>query len=326
MRDSFHKGNAPLRSLLHWIFIPWIAVSMSLWPSLSSGIERLQTDPGDTLLNLYFMEHAYKHFTSAAIVNLDHYWSPDFFWPVRDTLAWSDHLLGQATIYGIFRIGLNPFLSYLAWLVLTLWLNYISIRYACLQISPTTNPIWLSLAALVTSFSPSIIQQLGHPQLLSLFLIGPILWLCHRLISEEPENFEAADWLALFSWLLANGFFNIYIFVYSCYGVLICIFIHIAKRIRSKSMILKAGERLIGSLAVFTACIAINIIIYLPYLETLATFGKRPGDEIINNLPKPMSWLFGSSQWLLPPPLLPIELIPAGLAGPNRNSSQAGAF
>lgn len=315
MRDSFHKANAPLRSLLHWIFIPWIAVSMSLWPSLSSGIERLQTDPGDTLLNLYFLEHAYKHFTSAAIVNPDHYWSPDFFWPVRDTLAWSDHLLGQSTIYGIFRIGLNPFLSYLAWLGLTLWLNYISIRNACLKISPTTNPIWLSLVALVTSFSPAIIQQLGHPQLLSLFLIGPILWLCHRLISEEPENFEVADWLALLSWLLANGFFNIYIFVYSCYGVLICILIHIAKRVRSKNTILKAGERLIGSLAVFTACIAIDITIYLPYLETLSTFGKRPGDEIINNLPKPMSWFFGSSQWLLPPPFTPDRIDPSWISG-----------
>ena len=94
--------------------IPCIAVAMALWPSLSSGLERLQIDPGDTLLNLYFLEHAYQHFTSERIFNPDHYWSPDFFWPIRDTIAWSDHLLGQSVIYGVFRSLLSPFQSYVA--------------------------------------------------------------------------------------------------------------------------------------------------------------------------------------------------------------------
>jgi hypothetical protein len=315
MQDSRQVQNTLLRALLHWALIPMIAVSMSLWPSLSSGLERLQFDAGDTLLNLYFLEHAFQHFTGTTTLNPDHYWSPNFFWPIKDTMSWSDHLLGQSVIYGPIRIILDPFQSYISWLGLTLWLNYISIRHACLKISPTTNSAWLSLTALVTSFSPAIMQQLSHPQLLSLFLIGPILWLCHRLIKENPEDFHIADWLTLFSWLLANAFFNIYIFVYACYGALFCVLVHIVKRIIFTNKVIQAGGQVFSRLVILVSCVAIDVAIYFPYLKTLGTFGKRPQDEIINNLPKPTSWLFGSSQWLLTPPLTPNRIDPNWISG-----------
>ncbi|WP_152669579.1 hypothetical protein [Synechococcus sp. GFB01] len=194
------------KHVLHWLVIPAIAVIITLWPTLSSGLEQLQTDPGDTLLNLYFLEHAYKHFSAHHIANSERYWSPQFFWPIKDTLAWSDHLLGPSMIYGLFRSVLDPFQSYVGWLSVTLGLNYISMRATVQRISPQTRSSWLSIAALVTAFSPTITQQLGHPQLLSLFLIGPILWQCHRLISLDCEKFYISDWLILASWLLANGF------------------------------------------------------------------------------------------------------------------------
>ena len=52
---------------LHWIAIPTIAIAMNLWPTLSSGLEKLQVDAGDTLLNLYFLEHAYQHLAGISI-------------------------------------------------------------------------------------------------------------------------------------------------------------------------------------------------------------------------------------------------------------------
>ena len=47
------------------------------------------------------------------------------------------------------------------------------------------------------------------------------------------------------------------------------------------------------------------MIIYWPYLQTLEIFGKRPADEIINNLPKPLSYLYSSKVWLLNAPWTP---------------------
>ena len=131
---SFHA----LKISLHWVLIPSIAIAMSLWPTLSNGLEKLQPDPGDTILNIYFLEHAFRHFTTINIVDPAHFWSPNYFWPVKDTLAWSDHLLGQSIIYGFFRLIFDPFQSYLAWLLLTLWFNYVSVRFAIQKISPQT--------------------------------------------------------------------------------------------------------------------------------------------------------------------------------------------
>ncbi len=184
-------------------------------------MQRNQSYTGNPLLNAYLLEHAYPHFTSLRLFNADQFWYPTFFWPVKGILTWSDHLLVQTIIYRIFRPIFNPITAYVCWLSATLVLNYISIRRALLKISPNVKDIWLTIATLTTTFSPAITLQLGHPQLLSLFIIGPILYECHRLITEKTESFTLSDWAYLACLLLINGFFNIYTFTYACYGAII---------------------------------------------------------------------------------------------------------
>ena len=289
------------KSLVHWMIVPLIATSMVLWPTYSSGLAILQADPGDTLLNAYFLEHAFKHFTSINIFNPSQFWSPSFFWPINNTLTWSDHLLGQSVIYGIFRPIFNPINAYVCWISATLILNYVSIRKALTKISPNTKDIWISITTLVTTFSPAIAVQLGHPQLLSLFIIGPILYECHRLITEKTESFALSNWIYLSCLLLINGFFNIYTFVYACYGVLICSAIHIFNRILNRTTQFRLGKNLTFNTGFLVIAGFINLYIYLPYLQTLKTFGNRPIELIINNLPKPAGWLLGNDWLLLPP-------------------------
>lgn len=298
---SFAK---PAKTALHWLLIPLAAVAITLWPTLSSGVVVLQTDPGDTLLNHYFLEHAFQHVRDGQLLNPEHFWSPDYFWPVKDTLAWSDHLIGPAVLYGALRTTLlpDPYHAYAGWVSLTLVLNYVAIRKAVQVISPASTAPWLSIIALVTSFSPAITTQLGHPQLLSLFLIGPILVLCHKLITtSDLKDFNISDWLMLGFWLLSNGIFNIYIFVYACYGALICSFIHLIRRLKARNWRLQAGEHWKRASAWLALVVVSNAIIYRPYLAALDTFGKRSGEEIARNLPKPASYLFANDNWLLPP-------------------------
>ena len=293
----------PARTTLHWLLIPLAAVAITLWPTLSSGVAVMQPDPGDTLLNHYFLEHAFQHVRDGQLLNPEHFWSPDYFWPVKDTLAWSDHLIGPAVLYGALRSTLlpDPYHAYAGWISLTLVLNYVAIRKALQVISPASTASWLSIIALITSFSPAITTQLGHPQLLSLFLIGPILVLCHKLIAtSDPENFNISHWLMLGFWLLSNGIFNIYIFVYACYGALICSFIHLVRRLKARNWRLQAGEHWKRASAWLALVVVSNAFIYRPYLQALDTFGIRPGEEIARNLPKPASYLFATDTWLLP--------------------------
>lgn len=299
------------KSMIHWLIVPLIATSMVLWTTYSTGLVTLQTDPGDPLLNVYILEHALQHLTSSNIFNPSQFWSPSIFWPINNTLAWSDHLLGQSVIYGIFRPIFNPITAYVCWLSTTLVLNYVSIRRALRGISPNTKDIWLTIATLTTAFSPAITLQIGHPQLLSLFIIGPILYECHRLLTCKSDNFTLSDWIFLTFLLLINGFFNIYTFVYACYGVLICSIIHIFKRAVSRSMRLRVGKHLLLRVGCLTMLGLINLYIYLPYLQTLKVFGTRSIGSIINNLPKPAGWLLGND-WLLVPPAWNYQTIDPG--------------
>src|SRR5215831_18115127 len=63
-------------------------------PTLLSGFARLQTDPGDTLLNAYVLEHSWRWLTKPDYVGT--YWSPAFFHPQPLTLAYSENLLCTA--------------------------------------------------------------------------------------------------------------------------------------------------------------------------------------------------------------------------------------
>ena len=286
----------------HWLLIPSIAATMILWPTISSGLHQLQTDPGDVILNIYFLEHSHQHFTSFNIFQPSLFWSPGFFWPIENTLAWSDHLLGPSLLYSGFRLFLPMFAAYTSWLFTTLVLNYISIRWALKHISPYTFPCWISGISLVTAFSPAITRQLDHPQLLSLYLIGPILLFCNQLMISIVDKFSISRWLTFCALILANGFFNIYIFVYTLFGAAICATVHLIKRIKQRSLEIDKGAFLLPSIALLTCSIAINSYIYSHYMRSLKIFGGRDINEIVNNLPEPLSWFTDSSQLLVGAP------------------------
>lgn len=293
------------RRLIHWCVIPCIAIIIILWPTYSSGLTLLQTDPGDTMLNLYFLEHSYNHFTSLNIFNPELFWSPDYYWPVRGVFAWSDHMIGPSLLYGLFRSTFNQFQSYVGWLSLTLFLNYISFRRALIKISPITQGLWLSLISISIIFSNTITEQLDHPQLLSLFWAGPILVQCDKLICGKISDLSLSDLAITAIFLLLNGFFNIYIFVYLLYGVECSILIHLIRRIRLKNWIIQIGRDFKIKCGLLLGIIGLNYIVYKEYLEAMKLFGKRSQEEILSNLPKFQSWLFGASDWLVKPPLNP---------------------
>lgn len=294
-----------MRKSIHWCVIPCLAIFIALWPTFSSGMSQLQTDPGDVMLNLYFLEHSFTHLTSLNIFNSNLFWSPDYYWPVNNIFAWSDHMIGPSLLYGLFRFSYNQYQSYVGWISLTLFLNYISLRHSLFKISPNTHSIWYSLISVSIVFSNVITEQLDHPQLLSLFWIGPILVQCNKLICSDVEDFTLSDLVLTITLTLLNGFFNIYIFVYFLYGVECSLLIHLLRRLRSKTWIIRIGSHLRARSIFLAGIIGLNYIIYKQYLEAMRLFGKRSQEEILSNLPKIKSWFYGSNDWLISPPLNP---------------------
>jgi hypothetical protein len=126
--------------------------------------------------------------------------------------------------------------------------------------------------------------------------------MCDQLINKPVRDFRIDHWLLLSTILLCNGFFNIYVFVYGCFGALAAIAIHMLRRIHSRLLSVESGKHLKASLLAMLLVSAINGYIYYHYMGALTTFGARDPNEIIRNLPKPFSWLTDSGQLLVPGP------------------------
>ena len=76
--SSFKCSHRLVREGFHWLALPITAITNLLWPTLSSGLQKLQFDPGDTLLNLYFLEHNTRYLFGGGLLHRASYWSPDF--------------------------------------------------------------------------------------------------------------------------------------------------------------------------------------------------------------------------------------------------------
>lgn len=299
---GINKSKKLIIEAIHWLAIPITASLMVMWPTVQSGLERLQPDYGDVLFNLYLFEHVFQHFSSLDILNQPSFWSPDFYWPVANILTWSDHLLGPSAIYSPWRLFFDPFESYLGWIITTLTLNYVSIRWGLKRITKYSNPIFLSAIALAATFNPAVTVQLSHPQMLSLYIFGPLLILWNQSLSMHTERLSVSSIILLLSLTLFNSIFNIYLAVYGAFCTLSVLIVHLTTRISQKNYKLKIGSNLKSSLLFLIATVLSATYIYMPYLKALSTFGERSDEQIIENLPKAASWFHSTTDLLLNAP------------------------
>ena len=135
------------------------------------GFTHFAGDLADGRLNLYFLEHAHQFFIGV----VDSFWDAPFFFPEKNTIAYSDNLLGSAPIYSLFRlIGLTALSAYQCWYVSLAVLNF-SCAYLFLN-NVFKNCYSAVLGAMIFAFSLALFSQLAHAQTFPRFAI-PIAFL-----------------------------------------------------------------------------------------------------------------------------------------------------
>ena len=79
-------ANLPAPSAMAGILLGWVATLLFMhYPMLLSGMNRTQSDIGDSRLNNYFLEHSYRWITQHP--QDSNFWSPQFFYPQLNTMA-----------------------------------------------------------------------------------------------------------------------------------------------------------------------------------------------------------------------------------------------
>jgi hypothetical protein len=179
-------------------------------PTLASGFTLVQTDPGDTLLNHYILEHSWLCLTQPDYAGT--LWSPPFFAPTPLTLAYSENLLGTAPLYWLLRTVCPTLLAFQLWMMLVSALTFAAFAWVLRRFG--TAHMLCALGGWLFAFGMPRVNQLSHQQLLPQ-LFAPLAALALWRFLHAPRTRTLAAlllcaWLQLLScvylgWLTAFG-------------------------------------------------------------------------------------------------------------------------
>jgi len=259
-------------------------------PVLGFSFEYFPGDLADGRLNLYFLEHDYKFFTG----QLTSLWDAPFMFPEKNTLAFSDNLLGSAPIYSFFRlIGNDIYFSYQLWYLTISILNYIS-AFILLKYLFKNNYVAI-IGAFIFAFSIALNTQIAHAQTFPRFAIPLAIFMVVKFREKLNANYF---FLSIFT-IVYQIYCGIYLgFMLVIPTLLFLTFTIIEGYIYHKNKILKLSWHLKIVLGMI-----INIILLaplmLPYLERKITANAEHFNEIFSSIPTIGSYLFSQQDSLL---------------------------
>ena len=201
----------------------WLALFLALalawlWPVPSRLTSRIPGDQGDPVFNTWVL-----WWNAQAVPFTDRWWSPPVFYPLRGTLAFSEHLFGIAVFTTPLQLaGLNAVGAYNVALILSSWLS--GFFAFLLGRRLTGSSLAGVIAGVAFALAPYRAGQLSHLQVLTAQWMPLALLAMHRYLDERRFR-----WLALFAvaWLLqafSNGYFLLFFPV--LIGVWLLWFVH----------------------------------------------------------------------------------------------------
>ncbi|RCJ29124.1 hypothetical protein A6770_01680 [Nostoc minutum NIES-26] len=244
----------------------------------------MQVDPGDTRLNNYFLEHFFKVISDKKYIG--NLWSPPFFYPVKNVLAFSDNLFGSTPIYVLFRYFFSSDISFQLWMISICILCFISFVFL-MRYYKISHAI-AALGAFLFAFGLLRIYHVSHQQLLSQFFT-PLAFLNTWIFFKKP-NKQRFNLIFLFCYLqLLAGIYLGWFLVFS-----LAIFLIIGYLLNHKSfrkLILYWRYNYKKSIAITFFWLSLIYITFLPYINAKKEFGDRTWQEVYTGIPKITSWL-----------------------------------
>jgi hypothetical protein len=284
-------------------------------PTLLSGFARLQTDPGDSLLNAYVLEHSWRWLTKPDYVGT--YWSPAFFHPQPLALAYSENLLGTAPLYWLLRVACPAMLAYQLWMMLVTALTYVSMAAVLRRFG--VGHLLAALGGFLFAFGLPRVTQIGHQQMLP-HLFAPWAVLAAWSFLQWPAVRSFAGLLAAtiaqllagmyLGWFLLLGLAVFAIFTLASAPALLG---EIAGFVR---------RRWPAVFALLAAWAGLTALLLAQYRAANEGF-HRPYDEVRSLTPRPVDWITPAPQsvwagWLPESPTselwLFVGFVPLGLA------------
>ena len=282
-----------IRQLLVYAAFCIVGVFNAFNPTIMSGFKSMQTDPGDTRLNHYFLEHSFQIVSNQNYIS--ELFSPSFFYPYKNILAFSDNLFGSAPIYWALRVFFTADFSYQLWMIVVCVLCFVS--FAILMHHYRVSNVVSVVGSFIFAFGIPRIAQIGHQQLLPQFFT-PLAFLFAWEFIKCPKNKQLALTLLFVYLQVLAGIYLGWFLIFSL-GILSLIVWILELDIRYR-LIKYFKNNYKAVLIIFASWSILMFALLAPYIEAKKVIGDRSYTEVDGMLPRFSSWfstIAGSLWW-----------------------------
>ena len=276
-------------SKLLYALVAAFGLAQAYWPTWTSGFDRMQAERGDSMHLNYVLEHQFRHLVGHPRA-VGSYWSPGYFHPMPDGLAYSENLLGTLPIYALARLAVAPATAFQLWGMALLLLNFGAMLWALRRLG--VRP-WLAAAGgFVFSFALTRVGHLSHQHMLPHFAAPIALWAAVSWF--EAPRLRA--WIALWSALALQVLMSLHLGWFLLFALAVWFAVRWlceASAWRRISAWLRAERRS----AVVTVVLAVGLVSALlwPYAAARRTYGARDDGQVTAFAPRLGSWLAAPS-------------------------------
>ena len=268
---------------------------MMFHPTLASGFSKMPGGMGDPWLNQYFLEHSFQLVFNRSYIASP--WSPAFFYPFPNVLAFSDNLWGAAPIYWLLRAFSSTDTAFQLWTMLVSALNFFSFAFVLHRQHIRRELV--GLGAFLFAFGMPRISQISHTQLFPQFFT-PLALLLLWEFSRQPTRRRLALSLLLIYLQVLSG---IYLGWFLLLSLLVAIpLLWLLERFgygegtgnfeaRFAAFCRTHWASVLFMFAGWGLGMALTL---MPYLQVKAAIGERTYAEVSQMLPRLASWFLPS--------------------------------
>jgi hypothetical protein len=282
-------------------------------PTLVSGFRQLQTDPGDTILNHYFLEHSWRWVSQPDYRGA--LWSPTFFYPEKDVLGYSDNLFGAAPVYWLLRCGLDDVPAYQLWMMVGFAANFVAMAVVLRWFA--LSHALCALGAFLFAFGTPHVQQIGHQQLTYRCWTPFAIWYGWRFL-REPSGGALFGCLFCIAWQFIAV---VYVGWFVAFGLgCVSVILLLTNRDSRTRLWRFVRERPLAAACPVLLNGLLVAAVVVPYLRANQGYQREPGEALVG-APRWNSWLAVPPGTLwhplvesIPPPLNGEHFLGGGLA------------
>jgi hypothetical protein len=209
---------------------------------LGFNLEYIPGDLGDSRFINFLLEHGHQYL----IGNENSFWSAEFMYPFKNSIALSDNMLGTLPFYSIWRmLGFEMESSYQLWWLSMSFLNFWICYWVVFKWGQ--NSYLAAILAWIFAFSIFNIGQLNYMQMIARFMVPVAFYAAFKMISNPSKKYLS---LYLFS-ILLQTYCVMYTGIYTIYFSLLFIVLYclLSKQFKSLLFYLKKDQLMITGIS-----------------------------------------------------------------------------